>query len=132
MEDCVFCKIINNQIPANIIYEDGEFLAFLDIKPLNYGHVVVTPKKHVRWINDLPEDTKIWNVAQKIARSIVKNLEVDHVNFMTLGYEIEHAHVHIIPRKSDDDLGKHVDWSKRKEYPEGKMKAIGDKIRHRL
>ena len=114
-EDCVFCKIVRGEIPSFKVYEDKDFLAFLDIEPLNQGHTIIIPKNHVRWINDLDSSTEIWHVAQRIAKALVKGLKYNHVNFITLGYEVKHGHIHVIPRNPGDDLGQHIDWSKRKE-----------------
>lgn len=115
MEDCIFCKIGKGQIPSYKIYEDKSFLAFLDIKPLNQGHTIIIPKNHVRWISDLDSNTEIWQLAQRIAKALVKGLKYNHVNFITLGYEVKHGHIHVIPRNPNDDLGQHIDWTKRKE-----------------
>ena len=129
MKDCIFCKIVKGEIPSTKVYEDESILAILDIAPLNKGHVLVIPKNHVRWIHELGLDTKIWNVAHRIAKSIVSSLEYDHVNFLTLGYEVEHGHIHVVPRSPDDDLGRHVDWGKSKKYEADEMNKFADKIK---
>jgi len=56
MEDCIFCKIAKGEIPAEKIYEDNLVLAFLDINPVNYGHVMIIPKEHYQWFYDVPDD----------------------------------------------------------------------------
>ena len=129
MEDCIFCKIVKGDIPSEKIYEDEKVLAILDIAPLNKGHVLVIPKEHVRWVHELNLDTNIWNVAHKIGKSIVSNLQYNHINFLTLGYEVKHGHIHVIPRNLDDDLGNHVDWEKRKKYDANEIGKFADKIK---
>lgn len=129
---CVFCKIVAGEIPAYKVYEDEEFLAFLDIGPLNPGHALILPKKHVRWVHEVEPFGKYWEVAQTVAKAAIKILGADHVNFITLGYEVFHAHVHVIPRFPDDDLGLHIDWSKRKELPQQKMQEIAEKLRKHI
>ncbi|MEI7463544.1 MAG: HIT domain-containing protein, partial [Candidatus Taylorbacteria bacterium] len=64
MPSCIFCKIINKEIPANIIYEDADFLAFLDIRPLSPGHMLVIPKKHYRWVWDVPNVGEYFEVVR--------------------------------------------------------------------
>ena len=105
MDDCIFCKIIKGEIPCHKVYEDDNFLAFLDINPVSLGHVLLIPKTHFRWVYDLPNCGEYWQVAQKLAINI-KNSELkpDYISFLTMGNEIEHAHIHIIPRKLGDSI----------------------------
>ncbi|MDR3215572.1 MAG: HIT family protein [Bacilli bacterium] len=110
MENCLFCKIISNEIPAYKIYEDDDFLAFLDISQTTKGHTLVIPKKHYRNIYDVDEDTvaKIHQLAFKLAKQITKKLNAQGVNILNnneaiAGQTIFHYHVHIIPRYRDDD-----------------------------
>jgi len=70
MDDCIFCKIVKGEIPAFKVYEDNDFLAFLDINPISVGHTLLIPKKHYRWVYDVPNFGEYWQVAQKIALSI--------------------------------------------------------------
>ena len=106
MENCVFCKIIAGQIPCYKVYEDDLFLAFLDINPTSPGHTLLVPKKHYRWVYDIPESDKIWAVAQKIALSLKNSsLHPDFITFLTIGNEVPHAHIHIIPRNNTDNIG---------------------------
>jgi histidine triad (HIT) family protein len=106
MEDCIFCKIVKNEIPCYKVYEDDLFLAFLDINPTSLGHTLLIPKNHYRWVYDVPEFKKYWKVAQKIALSIKNSsLKPDFVTFLTMGNEVPHAHIHIIPRNNSDQVG---------------------------
>ncbi len=106
MDNCIFCKIVAGEIPCYQVYEDDLFLAFLDINPTSPGHTLLIPKKHYRWVYDLPEFDKIWQVAQKIALSIKNSsLNPDFITFLTMGNEVPHAHIHIIPRNNSDNIG---------------------------
>lgn len=106
MDDCIFCKIIKGEIPCFKIYEDDLFFAFLDINPTNPGHTLLIPKHHYRWVYEVPQFDKFWLVAQKIALSIKNSsLNPDFVTFLTIGNEVPHAHIHIIPRSNNDMIG---------------------------
>ena len=107
MDDCIFCKIINKEIPSNIIYEDEEILAFRDINPVAPVHVLIIPKKHIDYVTDLKEDDealvgKIYSVMNKIAKQegidesgfrIVVNCKEDGMQ------EVKHLHFHLIGGK---------------------------------
>ena len=129
MSNCIFCQIIAGKIPCYKIYEDNDFVAFLDANPLNPGHTLVMPKKHYRWVLDVPAFTLYWETAGKIAKKIKQSLKADSINFITLGYEINHAHIHIIPRFVGDDLGMTVNWSKKKQLSKAVMERLNNKIK---
>ena len=102
MEDCVFCKIVAGQIPCYKVYEDDNFLGFLDIKPLNPGNSLLIPKIHYRWVTDVPIFGQYFEIAKKIALVTQQVVKSDYTTFVTFGTEIEHAHIRIIPRFYDD------------------------------
>lgn len=97
MTDCVFCKIVAKEIPANIVYEDADFLAFLSIDPQSPGHTLIIPKKHYRWVWDVPNLGPYFEVAGKIARAQKKAFGVDMVLSKIVGEEVHHAHIWIFP-----------------------------------
>lgn len=104
MPDCIFCKIVKKEIPAHIIYEDDDFLAFLDIHPHTPGHVQVIPKKHYRWVWDLPDNSeaspnigKYFEVVRKIALAQQKAFKTDWILSKIVGDEISHAHIWVFP-----------------------------------
>lgn len=99
MNDCIFCKIVAKEIPAHIVYEDADFLAFLDINPQSPGHTQVIPKKHFRWVWDLPEAEagKYFEVAQKIALAQKKAFDTDFILSKIVGDEVPHAHIWVFP-----------------------------------
>jgi len=117
--DCLFCKIINKEIPSKVIYEDDNYLSFLDINPNTKGHALVVPKKHTESFNDL-NDEEAGELASKvhyIAKRLVKELNTEDYNLglnngSIAGQIIDHVHWHIIPRYKDDGL-KH--WGSNQE-----------------
>lgn len=99
MEDSIFTKIIKGEIPSYKIYEDDNYFAFLDIKPINVGHTLVVPKQQVDYIFDLDEKTYLglFEVAKKLAPVIQKATGAVRIGISIEGFEIPHAHVHVVP-----------------------------------
>ncbi len=97
MDDCIFCKIVKGEIPSYKIYEDSEFLAFLDIFPATEGYTLVIPKKHYRWVWDVENIAGYFQVCQKVAKHFQKITKKDGVYSMILGEEVPHSHVRLIP-----------------------------------
>lgn len=96
-QSCIFCKIVGKSIPAHIVYEDGEFLAFLDISPQAVGHVQVIPKKHYRWVWDVPNTGEYFEVVKKIALAQKKAFGIEMVRSKVFGDEVPHAHIWVFP-----------------------------------
>lgn len=131
--ETIFSKIINREIPADIIYEDDLVIAFLDIVPVNKGHTLVVPKKHFVNILDGDPDTlaHMMKVAQKIAKILVSELKADGINLVMNnseagGQEVFHSHLHVVPRHLNDNAYQkpsHVECSK-EEFAEIKKKLV--------
>ena len=102
----IFTKIINKEIPAHIVAESDEFLAFLDINPLVEGHTLVIPKKEVDYFFDLDDQTlsRINVFAKKVAKAIDATIPCERVGVTIIGLEVPHAHVHLIPINNVDDM----------------------------
>lgn len=98
MENCLFCQIVEGKIPCYKVYEDDNFLAFLDIFPRAKGHALVIPKKHYRWTYDVPNFGEYWEAARKVASSVRNTTKAPYITFLTMGEEVFHAHIHIIPQ----------------------------------
>jgi histidine triad (HIT) family protein len=137
MSDCIFCKIIANEIPATTVYEDEEVLVFMDIGPIIKGHTLVIPKKHYDPVTDTPDDVldKLHRVAKKIAGAQMNGLGADGVNIMqnngkAAGQVVPHLHIHVIPRFCDD--GHRWNWNPGKYEDFGEMKKLADKMRDHL
>lgn len=97
MSDCIFCKIVAKEIPAHIVYEDNDFLAFLDINPRSPGHTQIIPKKHYRWVWDVPNAGEYFEVAKKIALAQKKTFDTEMVLCRITGEDVPHAHIWIFP-----------------------------------
>ncbi len=124
MIDCLFCKIAKKEIPSDIAYEDENVIAFLDIKPMNPGHTLVIPKKHVENIFDIDEKDLglVMNVVKKIAKTVDKmsnGVNVIQNNRSAAGQVVDHLHFHIVPRYENDGLlpweGKDISKEKSEE-----------------
>ncbi len=109
--DCIFCKIINGDIPCTKIYENDKVLSFMDICPMNKGHLLVIPKTHGATILDLPEPDflAVMSATKMIAEAANKALNPDGINILQLNGEaanqvVPHLHVHIVPRWDGDGL----------------------------
>lgn len=105
-EDCIFCKIVAGEIPSHKIYEDDNFLAFLDIFPRAPGHVQVIPKNHMRFVWDHENIGEYFSVVQKIAKALQKTYGHDLVRSQVYGEEVHHAHVWLWPDLPNDGTEK--------------------------
>ncbi|MBW3012313.1 HIT family protein [Candidatus Woesearchaeota archaeon] len=131
MDECIFCKIAKKEIPADVIYEDSNVMAFLDIMPISKGHALVIPKKHSENILDIGEEDlkKLIVGIKKTAKAVLKGTGAEGINVSmnnnrAAGQLVFHTHFHIIPRFSDDGL-KH--WPQGR-YAEGESAKIAAKI----
>jgi histidine triad (HIT) family protein len=97
MDNCIFCKIVSGEVPSYKIYEDEAYLAFIDIHPQTPGHVQLIPKKHYRWVWDMPNVGEYFELAKKIALAQRKAFGTDFVLSKTVGDEVHHAHIWIFP-----------------------------------
>jgi histidine triad (HIT) family protein len=102
----IFSKIIEGQIPSYKITETEDFLAFLDVFPLMEGHVLVVPKKEIDNILDLSPAlyTSLFSFTQKIGKAIEAAIPCKKVGIAVIGLEVPHAHIHLVPINSADDL----------------------------
>jgi histidine triad (HIT) family protein len=123
----IFSKIIAGQIPAYKIAEDERFFAFLDIFPLQYGHTLVVPKIEIDKIFDVPDEylNGLLVFAKPIAKAIEKAYPCNRVNIVTVGLEVPHAHVHLIPINKTSDM----DFAHPKlKLSAEELKAVQEKI----
>lgn len=108
---CIFCRIVNGEIPSLTVYEDDEFKVILDINPASAGHVLIIPKQHYKNLLELPDDlaAKSMVLAKKLMIGIKDILKCDGINLVqnneaAAGQTVFHFHVHIIPRYHNDNL----------------------------
>jgi histidine triad (HIT) family protein len=124
----IFSKIIAGEIPAHVVAESNEFLAFLDISPLAEGHVLVIPKVEVDYIFDLDDETYtgLQIFAKIVATAIKKAIPCKKVGVAVIGLEVPHAHIHLIPLNRVDDLN----FSRPKlSFTQEELAATKDKIK---
>lgn len=102
----IFTKIVQGEIPAYVVAETADFLAFLDINPLVMGHVLVIPKKEVDYIFDLDDETYggLQFFAKVVAQGVKKAFPCERVGVAVIGLEVSHAHIHLIPINKMDDM----------------------------
>ncbi|WP_372845469.1 HIT family protein [Pontiella sp.] len=137
MSDCIFCKIVEKEIPATIVHEDDDVLVFMDIGPIIKGHALVIPKKHYDPVTETPDHVinKLFLTAKKIAAAQMNGLGADGVNIMqnngkASGQEVPHIHVHVIPRFDGD--GHHWNWNPKKYDDFDEMAELAHKLRKQL
>lgn len=128
---CIFCKIVNNEIPADKVFEDDKIVAFLDINPVTPGHTLVIPKKHHQMMVDTPDElvSYIFVQCKKLMKDLKVAMEADFVVVSVVGIDVPHFHVHLIPRKHGDDL---ANFWPTKKYAEGEAGEIAEKIRNNI
>lgn len=121
MENCIFCKIANKEIPGKIVYEDDLCLAFLDLSQTTNGHTLVVPKTHYQNILDVDKEvlSHLIKVTKKLTNQIITNLDAKGANVLTNANEVAgqivmHFHIHIIPRYNETDQIK-IDFTDRSQ-----------------
>ncbi len=104
--ETIFTKIVKGEIPSYKVYEDDNFLGFLDIAPLKKGHTLVIPKKQIDYLFDL-EDNLISDmivVTKRVAKAIKEVFPCEKVGMAVLGLEVPHAHIHLVPLENEQDI----------------------------
>ncbi|MEO6904473.1 MAG: HIT family protein [Bacteroidia bacterium] len=102
----IFSKIINGEIPSYKVAETPKFLAFLDVFPLAHGHILVIPKKEIDYIFDI-DDTDLQEMilfAKQIAKALKKAVACERIGVAVIGLEVPHAHMHLVPINTANDL----------------------------
>jgi histidine triad (HIT) family protein len=113
MEDCVFCGIVSGRLSASVVWRGDGCTAFMDIQPINAGHVLVVPDEHATRLAGLPEDTgvRMFRIAQRVAAALYgSGLDCEGINLFladggAAGQEVFHVHLHVIPRSDGDGFG---------------------------
>ncbi len=128
---CIFCKIITGEIPSARVYEDEKILAFLDINPVNHGHVLVIPKEHHLKLEETPDAVvaDIFVQSKRLMPAIQTAMQAEYVVVSVVGTDVPHLHIHLIPRRHDDGL---AGFWPTKKYGEKEMEAVAKKIRRAL
>jgi histidine triad (HIT) family protein len=138
--DCVFCKLLSGELEVRLVHQDDLCSAFMDIQPVNPGHVLVVPNRHAPYLADLkPEEgVQMFRVAQRLAAALRKSgVKCEGVNFFlangeAAGQEVFHAHLHIFPRYRGDGFG-FIFPSTYTEKPERKeLNEIAEEVKNAL
>lgn len=139
MSDCIFCKIIDGEIPAMKVYEDDHVLAFLDISQVTKGHTLLIPKVHKENVYELTADvaSHLFSVAPKIANSIKAEFNPVGMNLLSnageeAGQSVFHFHMHFIPRYGNGDGFGAVWKTHNDDYSQEDLKEIADSIAQHL
>jgi histidine triad (HIT) family protein len=119
VDDCIFCAIVGGSVPASVVYEDADLLAFMDIRPVTPGHLLIIPKRHAPYLADLDEATgaRMFTVAMRLAQALrASGLRCEGINlFLADGeaafQEVFHTHLHVFPRFAGDTFRIDADWS---------------------
>jgi histidine triad (HIT) family protein len=127
-DSCLFCRIVSGEVPATIVYEDDDSLAFLDHRPLFHGHTLLVPRVHVETLGELPVSQvgPFFKIAQLLARAIEPALGAEGT-FVAMNNRVSqsvpHLHVHVVPRRRKDGL-KGFFWPRTKYKSEEEMLAV--------
>ena len=134
-KDCIFCKIIEGEIPSHTIFEDERFKVILDASPASKGHALILPKEHYADIYDIDEDTAAcaMKLAKKLAVHMTEVLGCDGFNIVQNNHEIAgqtvfHFHMHLIPRYKEAKNADILQWS-HETFSQEEMKAICESLK---
>ena len=140
MSDCIFCEILSGKLPSSIVYQDDLCTAFMDIQPVNAGHVLVIPNRHAAFLADLDEDTgaHVFRIAHRLALALRNSgVKCEGVNlFLADGkaamQEIFHVHLHVFPRYVGDGFGLTFSPGYFDKPERSELDAVAEKIRNAL
>jgi histidine triad (HIT) family protein len=126
----LFSRIIQGEIPSVKILEDERYFAFLDIRPINPGHTLVVPKLEVDELFEAPADllAGILPFAQKVAKAVRKSVPCKRVGVIVAGFEVPHAHIHLVPIQAEGELS----FSRARPASKEELAALGETIRGNL
>jgi len=140
MSDCVFCKLMSGETEASIVYQDDLCSAFMDIQPVNPGHVLVVPNRHAPHLADLLEEegARMFGVARRLAAALrTSGVECEGVNLLLADgeaamQEVFHAHLHVIPRHRGDGFGLKFPQTYSQKPARKELDALAEKLRSGL
>ncbi|HEX8228982.1 MAG TPA: HIT family protein [Chloroflexia bacterium] len=135
MSDCIFCDIIVGESPSSMVYEDDLAVAFMDIQPVNTGHVLVIPRRHFTYLSDMDEETgaQLFRVGMRVQEAIRRSdIKCEGINLFladgeAAGQEVFHVHLHVFPRFAGDTFKLEGDWSV--FPPRQELNAVAERIR---
>lgn len=105
-DNCIFCRIASGGIPSHVVYEDDQLKAFLDIQPIRPGHVLIIPKTHHDYYDDLPPElaSSIVHLGQRLGKVMKAHYGVERVAFLFTGTDVAHVHAHVLPMHEKTDI----------------------------
>lgn len=139
-DDCLFCSIIDGEVPSHTVHETEDVFAFLDVNPLSRGHTLVIPTRHAGAVGDLPADeghalfTAVHDLAPAVAAAVdapAYNLGLN--NGAAAGQEVDHVHFHVVPRRPGDGGGPiHAIMPGQQDVSDDELAAVADDVRDGL
>jgi len=140
LSGCIFCRISNKEIPAEIIYEDANVMAFLDINPRFKGHALVIPRMHFEKLDELSDEiiSHLFMVVKRVAKTLVNELGAKGYNILSnngkvAGQVVPHVHIHIIPRYEEKHAGIGIEAAiPVDEEAKGKIKEVANAVRGKI
>lgn len=126
MEDCIFCKIIEKKMPANIVYEDEKYISFLTLEPINPGHLLIVPKDHSSYVFDIEEPiySELFVLSKKIAKALKDVTDAKRIGLAIEGFGVDHTHIHLVPVNSGNEL----DPNRGKPAAESELEDMANEI----
>ncbi|PLX20888.1 HIT family protein [Candidatus Parcubacteria bacterium] len=135
MEDCIFCKIVNQELASYKVHESDKVLAFLDVLPMSSGHTIVAPKEHFSDVESLPNEilSEMAIIFKKIGKAMMDSLGVEGYSVLldnksAANQHVPHVHFHIVPRKEGDGFKR---WMQ-SAYEEGEARKIAEQISSKI
>jgi len=124
---CIFCHIVEGRAPAHVVWEDAEHLAFLDINPITPGHVLLMPRAHVPWVDQLSPEAhaRLFACVRVLAGPVAAAAGAPHTGIAVEGYGVPHAHVHLVPIWRGSDL----DPCRQAPAAEADLRAAAQRLR---
>ena len=130
MPDCIFCNIIAKEIPAHVVWEGDRFIAFLDVNPVNPGHLLIVPQENHETIFDMPQDLyqELFETAKVLSTPLQQAMNSRKIGYVVEGFGVPHAHLHLIPI----DHAHELDSSRARPMREEELKEIAQKIKQQI
>jgi len=126
----IFTKIINKELPSHTVWENDKYIAFLSIKPVNPGHLLLVPKKEIGYIFDMNDEEykEIFMLAKWLALPLQKATAAKKIGLSVEGFEIEHVHIHLIPINNSGEMDPH----RVREATDDELSAVAEKIKEEI
>ena len=130
MADCIFCKIIAKEIPSQAVWENDRFVAILDVRPVNPGHILIISKEHIETVFDMPAGLyeELFNAAKALSTPLQKAMGSVRVGMVVEGFGVPHAHLHLVPINGPHEL----DSTRAKPMPAEELAEIAAKIKAQI